>query len=98
LRKFAIVTGSLGAVLSRCRAVVAAVERPIELDIARRGCPPRSSRTSQRSRRRNRRHADRARRRGRTSLRIRDIVVRDADGTVVASAPKAEVGLSGWAC
>ena len=33
---------------------------------------------------------------GRTSLRIRDIVVRDADGTVVASAPKAEVGLSGW--
>ena len=32
---------------------------------------------------------------GRTSLRIRDIVVRDADGTVVASAPKAEVGLSG---
>src|SRR6478752_2197331 len=32
---------------------------------------------------------------GRTSLRIRDIVVRDADGTIVASAPKAEVGLSG---
>ena len=32
---------------------------------------------------------------GRTSLRIRDIVVRDADGTVVASAPKAEVGVSG---
>jgi hypothetical protein len=32
---------------------------------------------------------------GRTSLRIRDIVVRDADGTVVASAPKAEVGISG---
>src|SRR6476469_7208167 len=32
---------------------------------------------------------------GRTSLRRRDIVVRDADGTVVASAPKAEVGLSG---
>jgi hypothetical protein len=31
---------------------------------------------------------------GRTSLRLRDIVVRDADGTVVASAPKAEVGLS----
>ena len=27
---------------------------------------------------------------GRTSLRIRDIVVRDADGTIVASAPKAE--------
>jgi hypothetical protein len=33
--------------------------------------------------------------RGRTSLRLRDIVVRDTDGTVVASAPKAEVGLSG---
>jgi hypothetical protein len=32
---------------------------------------------------------------GRPSLRLRDIVVRDADGTVVASAPKAEVGLSG---
>jgi len=33
--------------------------------------------------------------RGRTSLRLRDIVVRDSDGTIVASAPKAEVGLSG---
>jgi hypothetical protein len=32
---------------------------------------------------------------GRTSLRIRDIVVRDAEGTIVASAPKAEVGISG---
>ncbi|MFL6798504.1 MAG: hypothetical protein ACJ8F3_13925 [Xanthobacteraceae bacterium] len=32
---------------------------------------------------------------GRTSLRIRDIIVRDADGTIVASAPKAEVGISG---
>ncbi len=32
---------------------------------------------------------------GSTSLRLRDIVVRDADGTVVASAPKAEVGISG---
>ena len=31
---------------------------------------------------------------GRPSLRIRDIVVRDADGNVVASAPKAEVGIS----
>src|SRR5580704_4383631 len=31
---------------------------------------------------------------GRTSLRIRDIVVRDPDGTIVASAPKAEVGVS----
>src|SRR5262245_9186630 len=32
---------------------------------------------------------------GRTALRLRDIVVRDRDGTMVASAPKAEVGLSG---
>src|SRR5262249_18770471 len=32
---------------------------------------------------------------GRTALRLRDIVVRTSDGTVVASAPKAEVGLSG---
>ena len=29
---------------------------------------------------------------GRTALRLRDIVVRDRDGTVIASAPKAEVG------
>jgi len=34
---------------------------------------------------------------GRTSVRLRDIVVRDADGTVVAKAPKAEVGLSAMA-
>src|SRR5947209_6060019 len=32
---------------------------------------------------------------GRTALRIRDIVVRDPDGAIVASAPKAEVGVSG---
>jgi hypothetical protein len=32
---------------------------------------------------------------GRTSLRLLDVVVRDADGTVVASTPKAEVGISG---
>src|SRR3984885_3482821 len=32
---------------------------------------------------------------GGTAVRIRDIVVRDADGTVVASAPKAEVHVSG---
>jgi len=32
---------------------------------------------------------------GRTALRIRDIVVRDGDGEVVANAPRAEVGLSG---
>jgi hypothetical protein len=34
---------------------------------------------------------------GRAALRLRDIVVRDPDGTVVATAPKAEVGLSGAA-
>src|SRR3954454_18501239 len=33
---------------------------------------------------------------GRSALRLRDIVVRDARGTVVASAPKAEVGISGF--
>src|ERR1700674_1198477 len=32
---------------------------------------------------------------GRTAVRIRDIVVRDSGGRVVASAPKAEVALSG---
>lgn len=34
--------------------------------------------------------------RGRTSLRLRDIEVRNAEGVIVASAPKAEVGLSGF--
>ena len=33
---------------------------------------------------------------GRSALRLRDIVVRDAQGTVVASAPKAEVGVAGF--
>lgn len=33
--------------------------------------------------------------RGRTALRIRDVVVRDADGITVASAPKADIGISG---
>lgn len=32
---------------------------------------------------------------GRSALRLRDIVVRDAKGTIVASAPKAEVGIAG---
>lgn len=32
---------------------------------------------------------------GRTALRFRDVVVRGANGAVVASAPKAEVGISG---
>ncbi|MEA2927681.1 MAG: hypothetical protein QOG38_109, partial [Hyphomicrobiales bacterium] len=31
---------------------------------------------------------------GRTALRLRDLVVRDSTGTVIASAPKAEVGLA----
>jgi len=34
---------------------------------------------------------------GRTSVRIRDMEVRDADGAVIASAPRAEVALSGSA-
>jgi hypothetical protein len=34
---------------------------------------------------------------GRPTLRLRDIVVRASDGTIVASAPKAEVGISGSA-
>jgi hypothetical protein len=34
---------------------------------------------------------------GRTALRIRDILIRDADENVVASAPKAEVSISGSA-
>ena len=32
---------------------------------------------------------------GKSALRLRDVVVRDANGTIVASAPKAEVGLTG---
>ena len=32
---------------------------------------------------------------GRAAVRVRDIVVRDPDGTVVASAPKAEIRVSG---
>src|SRR5262249_27715557 len=32
---------------------------------------------------------------GHAALRMRDIVVRDPDGTVVATAPKAEIGISG---
>jgi len=33
---------------------------------------------------------------GRVSLRLRDITVRDADGTVVASAPRRKSGYPGW--
>ena len=32
---------------------------------------------------------------GKSALRLRDVVVRDAQGVIVASAPKAEVGLIG---
>ncbi len=32
---------------------------------------------------------------GRTALRLRDIVVRDPDGELIATAPRAEIGLSG---
>jgi hypothetical protein len=33
---------------------------------------------------------------GRTALRIRDIVVRDTDGAIIANAPRAEVGLASF--
>ena len=33
---------------------------------------------------------------GRTALRIRDIVVKDGEGAVVANAARAEVGIAGW--
>jgi hypothetical protein len=33
---------------------------------------------------------------GRSALRLRNVVVRDAHGTVIASAPKAEVGVSSF--
>ena len=33
---------------------------------------------------------------GRSALRLRNVVVRDAQGTVIASAPKAEVGVSSF--
>src|SRR5262245_57955215 len=99
LRKFAIVGGALGGLVFL--ALVALWWRlssgPIELDIATPwltaaikenfgpGHEVEIGRTQ---------HTGDANKR-RTSLRIRDIVVRDADGTIVASAPKAEVGISG---
>ena len=44
---------------------------------------------------RDRRHAfSSVTRQGRTAVRIRDIVVREPDGRIIASAPRAEVGLS----
>ncbi|MGE0036129.1 MAG: DUF3971 domain-containing protein [Xanthobacteraceae bacterium] len=99
LRKFAMVAGSLGAVvLVACSALWWRLSSgPIELDIA---TPWLSAAIKQNFGSSHdveiggtQLERDAA---GRTSLRIRDIVVRDADGTVVASAPKAEVGLSGW--
>ncbi|HEX4826996.1 MAG TPA: hypothetical protein VFV12_02130, partial [Xanthobacteraceae bacterium] len=99
LRKLAVVGGTLGAVV--LLALVALWWRlssgPIELDIATPWLTAAIKENfgpgheveiggTQLERDANKR---------RTSLRIRDIVVRDADGTVVASAPKAEVGISG---
>jgi hypothetical protein len=99
LRKFALIGGTLGGVV--LLALVALWWRlssgPIELDIATpwltaaikenfgAGHEVEIGGTQ----------LERDANKGRTSLRIRDIVVRDADGTVVASAPKAEVGISG---
>src|SRR5262245_18081479 len=99
LRKFAIVGGALGGLVFL--ALVALWWRlssgPIELDIATPWLTAAIKENfgpgheveiggTQIERDANKR---------RTSLRIRDIVVRDADGTIVASAPKAEVGISG---
>src|SRR5437762_1775114 len=99
LRKFAIVGGTLGGLVFL--AMVALWWRlssgPIELDIATPWLTAAIKENfgpgheveiggTQIERDANKR---------RTSLRIRDIVVRDADGTIVASAPKAEVGISG---
>jgi Protein of unknown function len=99
LRKVALVSGTLGGVVML--ALLALLWRlssgPIELDIATpwltaaikenfgAGHEVEIGGTQ----------LERDAKKGRTSLRIRDIVVRDADGTIVASAPKAEVGISG---
>src|SRR4029077_14421947 len=62
---------------------------------ARRPAPHRGRRNDARARRGRALPPPPARYRGaRSALRLRDIVVRDAHGTVVASAPKAEVGVS----
>src|SRR5258708_7177180 len=99
LRKFAIVGGTLGGLVFL--AMVALWWRlssgPIELDIATPWLTAAIKENfgpgheveiggTQIERDANKR---------RTSLRIRDIVVRDADVTIVARAPKAEVGISG---
>ncbi len=100
VRKFAIVVGSLGTVvLVACTALWWRLSSgPIELDLA---TPWLSAAIKENLGSSGHDveiggtqiERDAA---GRTSLRIRDIIVRDADGTVVASAPKAEVGISGW--
>ena len=60
------------------------------------GSPPRSSRTSAAATAsRSAAPSSSATSNGRTALRLRDIVVRDAGGALVASAPKAEVGIAG---
>ena len=99
VRKFAIVAGSLGTVVLVAFSALwwRLSSGPIELDIATPWLSAAikqnfgSSHDVEIGGTQLERDAS-----GRTSLRIRDIVVRDADGTVVASAPKAEVGLSGW--
>ena len=101
IRKFAIVSGALGAVVLVAMSALwwRLSSGPIELDSRRRGSPRRSRTISAAAMSievggtQLERDAS-----GRTALRIRDIVVRDADGTIVASAPKAEVGVSGPAC
>jgi hypothetical protein len=99
LRKFALVSGTLGgAVMLALLALWWRLSSgPIELDIATpwltaaikenlgAGHEVEIGGTQ----------LERDAKKARTSLRIRDIVVRDADGTIVASAPKAEVGISG---
>ena len=98
LRKFALVSGALGgAVMLALFALWWRLSSgPIELDIATPwltaaikenlgGHEVEIGGTQ----------LERDAKKARTSLRIRDIVVRDADGTIVASAPKAEVGISG---
>src|SRR5262245_12094045 len=99
LRKFALVSGALGGVVML--ALFALWWRlssgPIELDIAtpwltaaiKENLGPGHEVEIGGT------QLERDAKKRRTSLRIRDIVVRDADGTIVASAPKAEVGISG---
>src|SRR5437870_9657538 len=99
LRKFAIVGGTLGGLVFL--AMVALWWRlssgPIELDIATPWLTAaiKENFSAGHEVEIGGTQLERDANKGRTSLRIRDIVVRDADGTIVASAPKAEVGISG---